>query len=340
VIENIKTAFAAMTACGLILSVTHAGALDIQDRTLKIAVTNTAGNPHYDGAQKLADLVIQKSGGKIQAKVFGGAVLGKDVQVLSSMQGGMIDMSMMNTNLLVGIAKEAGLVDLPYLFESEKEAYAVLDGPVGKKIHAAFESKGLVGLGYFDMGYYSLHNNIRPINRIEDVKGMKMRVTETPVTIETFKAFGANPVPLPYPELYNALEQKVVDGGGQPPLNMYFGKIGEVQKFYSLNRYSYTPMSILLSKRTWDKFSADEKKIIRDAAQEASNYQREMSLKKSAECVKNIEATTAVNQITPMEMARFREAVMPVVDKFSKLYNEDLAKEMFAEIAKYRAGKN
>ena len=256
------------------------------------------------------------------------------------MQGGTIDFASMNTNLLVGIAKEAGLVDLPYLFDSEQEAYAVLDSPVGQKIHAPLELKGLIGLAFFDMGYYSLHNSKHRITKIEDVKGLKMRVTETPVTIDTFKAFGASAVPLPYAELFTALEQGVVDGGGQPPLNMIYGKIGEVSKYYTVNRYSYTPVSFLMSKRVMDGLSKDEQEIVRSAAKEAGVFQRKVALQKSEECLAQLKKSkTEVTEISAAENARFREAVKPVVDKYSKQYNEALAKEMFDQIAKIRGGK-
>lgn len=336
-----KTVFVAMAAGGLVFSATSANALDVQDRVLRFASSNVEGNPQVDGLMKFSELVGAKSGGKMVVKVFTGATLGKDVQVLSSMQGGTIDGASMNTNLLVGIIKDAGLVDLPYLFDSEKEAYAVLDGPFGTKLHAELEPKGLVGLSYFDMGYYSLHNSKHPITKIDDVAGLKMRVTETPVTIDTYKAWGANPVPLAYAELYTSLESKIVDGGGQPPLNMVYGKIGEVSKFYSLNRYSYTPVSLLMAKKTMDKLSADEKKIIMDSAKEASDYQRQVSLKKSADCLEELRkgTTTKVNEISPAEMVRFREAEKPVVEKFLKIYDADLGKELYAEIAKYRAKK-
>ncbi len=339
--KTFKSVFVAMAACGLVLSATSASALDIQERVLRFASSNVEGNPQVDGLMKFAELMKEKSGGKIVVKVFTGATLGKDIQVLSSMQGGTVDGATMNTNLLVGIIKDAGLVDLPYLFDTEQEAYAVLDGPFGKKLHAQLEPKGLVGLSYFDMGYYSLHNSKHPITKIEDVKGLKMRVTETPVTIDTFKAFGSNAVPLPYAELFTALESKIVDGGGQPPLNMIYGKIGEVSKFYSVNRYSYTPQSLLMSKKTMDKLTADEKKIVMEAAKEASIYERQVSLKKSADCLEELKKskTTVVNEVSPAEIARFREATKPVVEKYLKVYDEQLGKELYAEIAKYRAKK-
>jgi len=339
--KKFKTVCMAMAACGLVMSATSASAADIKDRVLRFASSNVEGNPQVDGLMKFAELMKEKSGGKIVIKVFTGAALGKDIQVLSSMAGGTVDGATMNTNLLVGIIKDAGLVDLPYLFDNEQEAYAVLDGPFGKKLHAQLESKGLVGLSFFDMGYYSLHNSKHPITKVEDVAGLKMRVTETPVTIDTFKAWGANAVPLPYAELFTALEAKIVDGGGQPPLNMIYGKIGEVSKFYSVNRYSFTPQSLLMSKKSMDKLTADEKKIVMEAAGEAAVYERQMSLKKSIDCLNELKKNKAnvVNEISPAEMVRFREATKPVVEKYLKVYDEALGKELYAEIAKYRAAK-
>lgn len=338
-IKSMKSVCIAMAACGLVLSAS-AGAAEINERVFRFATSNVEGNPQVDGLMKFAELVGAKSGGKMTVKVFTGATLGKDIQVLSSMQGGTVDGATMNTNLLVGIIKDAGLVDLPYLFDTEQEAHAVLDGPFGKKVHGQLESKGLIGLAFFDMGYYSLHNNTHPITKVEDVKGLKMRVTETPVTIDTFKAWGANAVPLAYAELFTALESKIVDGGGQPPLNMIYGKIGEVSKYYTVNRYSFTPVSLLMSKKTMDKLNADEKQIILDAAKESTDYQRQVSLKKSADCLAELKKTkTAVTELSAAEIARFREATKPVVEKYLKVYDEQLGKELFAEIAKYRAAK-
>jgi len=335
-----KTMFAAMVACGLMMTAGAGVAADIKEYNFKLATSNVEGNPQVDGLQKFAELIKEKSGGKMQGKVFTGAALGKDIQVLSSMQGGTVDFATMNTNLLVGIAPDAGLVDLPYLFDSEAEAHAVLDGPVGAKIHAELEPKGLKGLAFFDMGYYSLHNNKKQVKSPDDLKGLKMRVTETPVTIDTFKSWGASAVPLPYAELYNALEQGVVDGGGQPPLNMTYGKIGEVSKFYTLNRYSYTPVSLVMSKKTWDKLSADEKKVVTDAAREAAVYQYAVSLKKSQDSLAEIrKSKTQVTDLTPAEVAKFRDANKPVTEKFLAVYDQALGKELLADIAKYRATK-
>jgi len=316
-----------------------ASAADFSERYLRLAYANNSRNPQYAGAKKLAELVAEKTGGKMSIKLHPDAAFGKDLDVLSSMQVGGVDLSIMNTNLLVGIAKEAGLIDLPYLFNSETEAFAVLDGAVGQKIHAALEAKGLVGLAYFDMGYYHLHNNVRPINKLEDMEGMKIRVTETPISIEFINSLGGKAVPIAYAGLYTALAKKEVDGAGQPLNNVVSAKFYEHQKYLTLTRHTYTPQSLLMSKKSWDKLSPAEQKVIKEAAAEARDYERKQSLENTAQALEFLKTKMTVNELTPAETERMREKVKPVTEKFSKQYGESLAKELFSEIAKARAAK-
>lgn len=311
----------------------------LPERYLRIFIANKVGNPQYEGAKKFADLIAAKTKGKLGIKIYQSSAIGKDTEVLKSMQLGGADMAVMNTNLLVGVAKEAGLIDLPYLFDNEKEAYAVLDGPVGKKIHAALEPKGVIGLSFFDMGYYHFHNNTRPITRLEDLQGLKMRVTETPVSIETVAALGGKPEPIPYPELYFALKENKVDGAGQPLINLVSAKFYETQKYLTLTRHTYTPQSLLINTRIWASLSAEEQKAFKEAASEATAYQRQVSQEKTAQSLTFLKTKMAVNEMSAAEVARMRERVQPVVARFSKEYGESLAKEMFAEIAKVRKSK-
>lgn len=190
--------------------------------------------------------------------------------MLSSMQGGTVDGATMNTNLLVGIIKDAGLVDLPYLFDNEQEAYAVLDGPFGKKIHSQPEPKGLVGLGVLRHGLLQpaqQHASDQEDRRRQGPQDARYRDAGDDRHVQ---GLGFERRAAAYAELFSALESRIVDGGGQPPLNMIYGKIGEVSKFYT-NRYSYTPVSLLMSKKTMDKLTADEKKVIADASKEATD---------------------------------------------------------------------
>ncbi len=325
-------------AGGLMASAGLAGA-QVAERVLRVAYANGEGNPQHEGAKKFAELAAAKSGGKLSVKLFPNAVLGKDLAVLSAMQGGTIDMGIMYTSLLVGHAKETGLVQLPFLFNNDQEVSEVLDGPVGKKIHASMEPKGIVGLGYYGFGFIQMTSNKKPFKGVDDFKGQKLRVTETPINIEFIKTMGGNAVPIPYAELYTAFEQRVVDGGSQPVINLQFAKFYEVQKYLSLTRHSYEPQSFLFSKKVWDTLSADEQKALKEAFEESKTYQRQLAVNAEKTSLDFIKTKMTVNEVPAAEIAKMREMLKPMTEKFSKEYNEPLAKELFAELAKIRTRK-
>ena len=180
-------------------------------------------------------------------------------------------------------------------------------------------------------------NSRRPIAKLEDFQGLKLRVLQSPLFIELVNALGANAVPMPFPEVYTALEQKVIDGQENPLTVILDSKFQEVQKYVSITRHIYNPQSVLISKRTWDKLSADEKKIIQEAADEAKIYQRQVSRQKADEALEGLKkGGMQANEITPQEMTRIREKAKPVIDKYAKEVGEDLYKEVSAEIAKKR----
>ena len=176
----------------------------------------------------------------------------------------------MNASLLNGLVKEYSVLDFPFLFNTEEEAYAIVDGPVGKKLMAMLPEKGIVGLAYPELGFRHIHNSKRPVKKLEDLQGLKIRVIQTPVYIDTLNALGANATPLPFPEVYNALEQKTVDGATNPLVTIPVMKFNEVQKYLTITRHQYNPQIIIVSKRAWDKLSPEEQKILQEAANEAT----------------------------------------------------------------------
>jgi tripartite ATP-independent transporter DctP family solute receptor len=334
---KLKTLAASMLGALLVAGATGAMAADIKERTIKYAVIYDLKHPHGLGAQKFADLVAQHSGNKIKVKLYPGGTLGGEVQMLSSMQGGTVEMSAVASSQLVGIIKEFAALDLPFLFNNEKEADAVMDGPVGKQLLERLPAKGLVGLGWFEHGFRNLTNSKRPVQKLEDIQGLKVRVQQNSVAIDTFNALGANAVPMPFPELYSALEQKAVDGQENPYTTVESSKLYEVQKYLSVTKHSYTPLPLLMSKKFWDGLSADEKKIIQDAATEAAVYQRKANREvneKSLQALKS--AGVQVTTIAPAEMDRIRAKVQPVVAKYSAQVGETLVKELYGEIEKVR----
>jgi TRAP-type transport system periplasmic protein len=314
-----------------------APAQDIKERTIKFAFQNQKGHPQAEGAQKFADLVAQKSGNKITVKLFPGGALGGDLQTVSALQGGTLEMTVLNAGILTAQVKEFAVFDLPFLFASPQEADAVTDGPFGKGLLAKLNDKGLVGLGYWELGFRNLTNSKRPVTKVEDIAGLKIRVIQSPIYIDMFNALGATATPMPFPELYPALEQKAVDGQENPFTLIRSSKLYEVQKHLAVTRHVYNPQAVIVGRKLWDALSAAEKKILTDAVNEATTYQRQLSRTQADEALAELKkAGMQVTEFTPAEMQRLRDKVKPVVDKYSAAIGDEAVKAVDAEIAKVR----
>lgn len=336
-IMKLKTLSAGVLSALLVAGATGAMAADIKERTIKYAVIYDIKHPHGLGAQKFADLVAQRSDNKMKVKVYPNASLGGEVAIISAMQGGIVEMSAVATSQLVGVIKDFSALDLPFLFSSEKEVDRVVEGPVGKTFLDKMPEKGLVGLSWFEHGFRNLTNSRRPVTKLEDIQGLKIRVEQNSVAIDTWNTLGANAVPMPFPELYGALEQKAVDGQENPYSTVDSAKFYEVQKYLSVTKHKYTPLVVTLSKRFWDQLSADEKKIIQDAAVEAAVYQRKANRDLSEQYLQSLKKVgMQINEIPAAELARMRAKVQPVVDKYSAQIGGTLVKDLLGEIEKAR----
>ena len=314
---------------------TAATAQDIQERTIKFGHLNNADHPVSFGVKRFSELLAAKTGGKFKVQEFPSNQLGNELQQQSALQGGVQEMSAPSTSSLAGIVKEFGLVDFPFAVSNFAQADALLDGPLGKALIAKLPEKGLVALGYWDLGFRNVTNSKKPITKPEDLEGLKIRVIPNPVFLETFKAFKANPVPMPFAELYGALEAKAVDGQENPYAVILSNKFFEVNKFVSATNHVYAANIILVSKRFWDRLSPVEQKAMNDAANEARGYQRQVSRAAAQKSVGDLQARgMAYNELSPAEQNRMRVIAKPVTDKFAatydpaivKLYNEELAK--------------
>jgi len=296
-------------------------AQDIQERTIRFGHLNNADHPTSAGVKKFAELVAAKSGGKITVKEYPSSQLGNELQQQSALQGGVQEMLVASTTSLAGIVKEFGLFDFPFLFSNARQADAMVDGPLGKMISGKLAEKGVVVLGFFDLGFRNVTNGKRPITKAEDLEGLKLRVIPNPVFLETFKTFKANPIPMPFAELYGALESKAVDGQENPYSVILSSKFYEVNKYVSATNHVYATNPVQVSKRFWDKLSPAEQKLLQDAAIEAQNYQRVVSREAAGKAVDELKAKgMAYNEIAPAELARMRAEVKPVHDKFAASY--------------------
>lgn len=308
-----------------------------QDKVIKFANQNAAGHPIVQGMEKFAEIVAAKSGGKIKVNVFPGGQLGSDQANVSALQGGTLEMASMNSGIFASQVKEFAAFDLPFMFANGKEADAVVDGPFGQKMHAKLEEKGLVGLGYYELGFRNITNSKRAITKVEDIAGLKLRVIPNPINVDWVKALDANPTPLPWPEVYAALEQKAVDGQENPVATIYGAKLYEVQKYMTLTNHQYNPQSVVISKKFWDTLSADEKKIISDAVTESAKFQRQQARASVASTLENLKkAGMTVSELAPGEQVKLVEKMKPVITKHAGAVGEATVSELLAELAKAR----
>ncbi|MBG9390171.1 TRAP transporter substrate-binding protein [Caenimonas aquaedulcis] len=306
-------------------------------RTIKFANQNAKGHPIVLGMERFAQLVETKSGGKMKVNVFPAGALGSDQANVSALQGGTLEMASMNSGIFASLVKDFEIYDFPFLFGNPREADAVVDGPFGQGLHKRLEEKGVVGLAYYELGFRQLTNGKRPVNKVEDIAGLKLRVIPNPINIDWVTALGANPTPLPFPELYAALEQGAVDGQENPLATIQGAKLNEVQKYLTLTNHQYNPQSVVISKKFWDTLSADEKKVLQDAATESAKYQREQSRGAAASILDALKkAGMQVSELPPAEVAKLREKMKPVVAKHTAGVGEATVKAVMAEIEKAR----
>jgi tripartite ATP-independent transporter DctP family solute receptor len=323
-------------ACACLLSL-GALAQDSSEKVIKFGHLNNPDHPVSLGVKRFAELVAAKSGGKMSVREYPASALGNEQQQQSALQGGVQEMSAPATTSLAGIVKEFGLIDFPFSVANFQQADALLDGPFGRALLASLPAKGLVGLGYWDLGFRNVTNSKRPITKPEDLDGLKLRVIPNPVFIDTFKAFKANPVPMPFVELYGALETKAVDGQENPFAVILSNKFFEVQKYVSATNHVYATNIILVSKRFWDRLSPAEQKVLQDAANEARAYQREVSRAAAGKAVAELQAKgMQYNDIAPAEQARMRQIATSATEKLLGGYDPAIVKLYTDELARIR----
>jgi tripartite ATP-independent transporter DctP family solute receptor len=332
---------AALVLAGL-LAASSSTAADIRDRTIKIGTVLNADHPQGQALIRFAELVTQKSDGKMQAKNYFGGTLGNDVSMTQALQGGIQEVAIPECSTLVSIQglKEFGLLNLPRLFNDSREADAVLDGGFGQKLLAKLPQAGLIGLGLWENGFRHATNSRKPITKLEDFAGLKIRVLQNPLLIDTFTALGANAVPMAWTEVYPALESKAIDGQENPLATILSSKIYEVQKHAVLSGHVYSVWALLLSKKFWDRLTPDEQKIITEAANETKDYQRKTMRAYEAKALEELKAKgLQVTTLSEADMTKMNERLKPVWTKFSKEFGEGAANELLGDLKKVRSEK-
>jgi tripartite ATP-independent transporter DctP family solute receptor len=310
---------------------------EIRQHSFRAAATDPDASAGPTGLRKFAELIEKKSGGKMKMRVYASSMLGNDAQIIASVQGGTVDFGQHGSPTLVGTVKEYGVLDFPFSIRNVREADALLDGPQGKALQAKLAAKNMIGLGFWEIGFRQITNSKHPINKWEDMAGLKMRVVASPVFLDYFNSLGANAVPMPIAEVYSALETKAIDAEDNPIGNISTMKFNEVQKYMSIASHVYTTYTLTAAKKTWDALNDDERKLITEAADEAKVYERQVARELNSRLLADLKKSMQVNEVSAAEVARFGEKAKPVYVKFSATIGEDFVRDWFAALDAIRA---
>jgi tripartite ATP-independent transporter DctP family solute receptor len=334
-----RTLLVAASAAALTTSLGVA-AQDIQNRLIRFGYGLNEQSNQGRAVKLFAEQVEKASAGKMRLRTVGAAALGPDIQMQQALVGGAQEMMVGSTATLVGITKEMALWDTPFLFNTVQEADAVLDGPIGQKVMDKLQEKGLVGLVYWENGFRNLTNSQRPVNKLEDMAGIKLRVMQNNVYLDSFKTLGANAVPMPFSELFGALETKTVDGQENPYNTILSSKFYEVQKFLSITNHVYSPWIVLVSKKWWDQLNKAEQKVLMDAAIASRDFERKDTRAEAAKALDELKAKgMQINQLPASESARMRDKLGQINTQIAANVGNDLWNETQAELRKLRGGR-
>lgn len=333
--KNKKLRLVIVLFCLLLLSVNFAYAkID-----LKFTHVLPPQHPYQAACEKMKEIVEAKTNGEVTITIYPSASLAEEPVAIESLEMGTIDLTTVSAAPVTGFVKEFMACDLPFLFKTSEEAYKFYDGEIGDELFKLTEKIGLVGLAWWDNGFRNFTNNIRPLIKPDDFKGLKIRTMNSPVHMASVKALGANPVPIDFGELYTALQQGVVDGQENPVANIYTSRFQEVQKYLTMSRHVYDPSPVFISAKTWGKLTPEQQQIVKEAAIVARDYMRKITNDEEAGIIEKLKKEgMEVTFLTTEEAEAFQTATKDVWKDFVNEIGEDfLTKYMTAA---REAGKN
>jgi tripartite ATP-independent transporter DctP family solute receptor len=284
--------------------------------TLRSADIHPDGYPTVEAVIYAGKLLEERTGGRVKIQMFNNRQLGEEKDTIEQTRFGVIDMNRVNTAPFNNLVPETQVLGLPFLFRDVDHMHKVVDGEIGEEILKAFEPHGLVGLAFYDSGARSFYTTKKPIKSLEDMKGLKIRVQQSDLWIAMMKAFGANPTPMPFGEVYSALQTGVVDGAENNWPSYESSRHFEVSKFYSLTEHSLTPEVLVISKIAYDRLSPDDKAALRAAAKESVGKMRELWTAREKTSEEKVRAGGV--EVSMIDKAPFIAAMAPVYDEYVK----------------------
>ena len=320
-----KKVLALFIACTLLLA---AGAAFAADKIVVRVAHTIAPDSHYQaGLEHLGKLLDEATNGQIELQIFHSSQLGSERDAIEGVSMGTLEMTLISSAPLANFTNAFLVFDLPFIIQDRQKAYAWMDGPEGQKILDSVLDKGMVALGIWENGFRMLTNSKKPVLVPEDLNGLKIRLMENPIHVGTFKTLGAYPVPMPFGELFTALQQKTVDGQENPLIIISTSKFAEVQKHLSLTGHFYAPAILLINKDFWEKTLSDEqRKIFTEAELKARRWQREFCIDIEKKLVDSLKEQGM--EVSQPDKAKFFEAVQPVYKEFEEKVGKEASQKL------------
>jgi tripartite ATP-independent transporter DctP family solute receptor len=334
-----KTLTALAGASLLLGGLSNAVAQDV--KKVKLGHSFADSHPRAVAMKQFAVNVDKATGGKVLIEVYGNSTLGGEDKMLIALQSGTQELYMGALAPVSARKKEIQIFDFPFIFGSDAEAAYVLDGPVGRKMLDGLGDMNIQGLVWSGGAFRNMSNSKRPLGTMAEMKGLKVRVMQSPMALASFNAMGMNAVPMAFTEVYPALETKALDGYEHPVVDMYANKMFEVQKYLTITNHVYTPVALLASKKWWSSLTPDQQKAVQKVAEETRTFQRKEELIQAGEVVTQLKAKgMSVTEMPAPELEKIRTAVQPVIDKNIETIGAEFAQSFYGELKKFRSAKH
>jgi tripartite ATP-independent transporter DctP family solute receptor len=293
---------------------------------LKLGYGNTVTNPRHIIAEKYAKWVKEQTKGKVQLDLYPSEMLGTDKQMAEAVAMGIQDMSINAHGVIAAYEPKLAAIELPFLFDSPEKVGKLLDGPIGEELAKDLPRKGMRILAYWENGLRQITNNKRPIEKPEDLKGLKIRTPENKMTLSIFKALGASPAPLAFSELYLALSQGVFDGQENPITNIYAGKFNEVQKYVSITNHKYESCPLIISEMVWKRLPQNIRVVLQKGAVKFAKEHRKMVQDNEAQLLEELQAKGM--KVSRPNLKLFQKATAKVDDEWAGVIGPGLIRKI------------
>jgi TRAP-type transport system periplasmic protein len=291
--------------------------------TWKLASTQSMDHPYMVGAQKFADLMKERTNGRITVKLYPSNQLGKgEREMTEGIQQGAIDLLVTSTGPLGGFSPSINILDFPFLFRDFKHVDLVLDGPIGQKLLDDFSKANIKALAFWENGFRNLTNSKGPVKKVEDGKGLKIRTMENKVHLAAWKTAGLNPTPMAWGEVFTALQQKVIDGQENPIAVFYSSKLWDAgQKFFSLSQHVYSPSPFLMSPKAFNAMPKEDQQLTVKTAMEVAKFQRKVN-RDGEEAKLQDMAKQGVTVTRDVDKESFKKAMAPIYEQFKEQFSK------------------